>query len=625
MTTPNEGPGGQLKRTYDPTEHLVPLADNGPAQPERILRILFDRVAPHLKPEVVAEADQRISEILLIRDRLREAFSKVVVDLKVNHGIEESLRADALGGRIPAVEDVCQQIDNPALRENVRQLLSNERERLVPDILERFGFLGSSILPRQEVENGTPEGRFLLLSETLPANFPFKDGFGSTTQLIPEDFPKGRRNLQRFLKQLATAQWMHRARGDFKRCVNDAFMRIAALRKDMIPADEFPQGYEMSADLRSKSLIELLEIIIDPNLEPRRRIDAFQVIRFAIGLFSIHNHPIYKASLPVQDAIHQTLGILVWDQRIGYESMPIVYAGTDAETHGTIYDLWREKSGIKLGANPNRVVGRRLQKPKSAGASQESGFGQVQSLLSKYSDVVANCDVVFFDSRAKSDTSLDIKVTLVQERVRQYFAKLQGYIVPTIESDEKARSGIEKRTKGMKKFNRGLKLSDRPTCIETIDDVVALTFGIILCKPLCEFSLAGRARVNLCLGELAEVLCKNLGFKKCKPIENNLWIDAKGSAADNPKRDDAFREVKVHAVAKDSKTGTEVPVELQIMPTEVMIGVKSPGSSAHHDKYDLRKAGDLVELTLPERVGGKEVYPRANMAGVQGVVRESGA
>lgn len=578
-------------KKYDPTEHYLPLVSDT-QQSRLILQILLERSASSLSPEIVRDKKARVDDLLSIQGALRARFRRVLGMFDAPDSAKAVLNSTE-PGLIPAVEDICETIKDSRLRKKIERELDSVRQLLVPDVLERLGFLPKDLFDRDIYAKGKRDRRARLLSETFSQDFPFRDGLESVTKIDFSDLPSDAMQLPRFLRQTATAQWMTRVGDEFQECIEQAFAEMSELRELMVPEGEIGQPYEMCSDLHSKCLVELLEIMINPHLESVRRIEAFILLRHAITLFAINNHPIYKERLAVQNAIYRTLSMRMWDRGIAKTELPVTATKAESGNGAPIYKLAPKGRGRN-----GKVRGRRVR--------EDNG---IKALFDEYPDVIAKHDMLFFDSRAKSDTSVARKLYLWQERRRQYFAKCDGYDVPSVVSKERAQEKLADVQECLQQFQGDFSIRERTCDLKEIDDMLGFTFSVVLQKPLDEFSVEERPRVDECLKKFAEYLMVQFGLKGVR-FENNLWSETR-----NPKSSPDFRNVKVHGfMSYETRDGEEIrmPIEVQIQPADVYLKTKSPGSSAYHKTYKRGQAQDLADIFLPEKVGGKPIYPRAD-------------
>lgn len=611
---------------YTASDQYLPIVQG--QSPEKVLKTLLSWLSPHLEPEVVADAKQRVPQILSIRERLRALFRKALADMNVNGEALAILEDES--DLIPEIEAICKKVE-PGRRENVREALDKLRNSLDADVLERLGFMPNEISPRGKMETAshkpetashkpeTAPHKTKLLSETFPEWFPTPNG-GSAINHI--EFGKlSRRKFRNLSSLINRSDWITDAREEIQDCINTAFARISGLRRTLAEG-EMSQPYEMHSDLNSKSLVELLEIVINPNLESRRRIDAFFLLRLAIAIFSIRKNPVFQERINVQNAIHQALNIGVWGQSVEIEALPVTITA-DGRGDRPVYDLARSRQ-----PKHGRVIARRLAENGDGDErnSIPSNAPSLSALLAQYEDILDRTDIVFFGSRSKDEFSIALKILLAQERFRQYAAKIKGMSVPAVKSVEEAQTRLQARQTKMRKYQGDLSVSERPICLESLDDMVGITLSEILARKLNDFPSDERRRVNECLEKVAVRVAELCGLSKISQPENKLWLD---DGAHNPRRAGGFREVKIHGVrirererwlsGSRRKERVEVPVEIQIPPAEIYMQAKSPGGEVSATEYQDRKARDVRDLVLPGRVGDEIIYPRR--ADIEGLAR----
>ncbi len=565
-------------QVYDPVDHYDLLAtDSGP---EAVLQAFLQRSSPHLRPDVVSDLSNRIVYIMTLREVVRDRFKAILKKMGING---ETLKIlDSKSHELPAIEDVVEAV-SADVRDSLRAALTESRDDLAPDVLAQLGFAQGE-LPNSFLHEDIPEwadhGRKGVLQ-----GLDFESmNMGQVQHLLQGGL------LQQLL-------WMQHSKKAFQECISRAYEQVTQIRKALMPPDQINQPYELSTDLGSKSLIELLEILMNSKLEPRRRIDAFQVLRYAIGLFSVHNSPVFQGRLIGKSSIDQKMNITEWTSNIEYQNLPVEAVEINPANGKPVF-------GLCVGGIPKNgvAVARRLR--------ESSG---IRTILSKYSDIIRNSDFVVYGSRAKGDASSVLKMVLVQERVNQYLAKRDGMNVPSVRSKNEANRKLRKYRKQVMPYQGTLSLRARQTCYETLDDIIGVEVMVDLQKPLREYSAEGseevRVKIDECFRHTLLYLAKNIGLVDCKPPENNLW---RNRTKANAKRDPDFRDMKMHGfvVVQTEQGEVKVPVELRIQPMDVFLRTESPGSSACKQAYQDRKKQNLGDVFLPASVGGQVVYPR---------------
>ena len=568
---------------YDPVEHYGLLATE--SRPEDVLQAFLQRSSPHLRPDVVADLKNRTLYIMTLREIIRDRFKVVLSEKGANGRALQVLDAPRSTNGFPAVEDVVEALPaemDERTKNELEAALAESRDALVPDVLAQLGFAPGE-LPNSFLHENIPEWANSGRKEVIDGLDFEGMNIGQIQQLLQGGL----------LKQLL---WMQKSKKEFQECINSGYEQVTLIRKAQMPPDQINQPYELSTDLGSKSLIELLEILMNSKLETRRRIDAFQVLRCAIGLFAVHHSPIYQARLAGKNAIDRKMSISEWTPNIEYRNLPVEAVETNPDNGKPIYGLCVDgvpKNGV--------AVARCLR--------DESG---VRKILSKYPDIVRKSDLVMYGSRAKSDASSVRKIILIQERVNQYLAKKDGLNVPSVSSKAEAIRKLRKYRKQVKPYQGSFSLRNRQTCYETLDDNIGVELIVDLHKPLSQYANGpqeDRDIIDECFKNVLLYTAKKIGLVDCKAIENNLWKDHTKA---NSKRDPNFRDMKMHGyiVVQTEHGDVKVPVELRVQSMDVFLLTESPGSSASKVKYQDKKKNDLGATFLPRLVNGAKIYPR---------------
>lgn len=635
---------------YRPSDAYLPLIDRE-ATTEQLIGLLLNQASPFLPVRVLREdgREEAIDGIDSLRRYLYVKF-RIILD---ENGLSDLSRRMSGAGRILDIEEICRNIEGPALREIIRKILGRERSSLTADFLERLGFLprnefardtatlhaGQVIgqtdlfvsIPRDEVRRVEEMDR---KSSPLKQFFPpwfLQDHLSAPQDLVPNLRPNEQQEYPIYAR---LARWITDAREDFQVCVREADQDLARIFTTISPKGPVKQNHETVSDLGTKSFAALLEIMLNRRISLRRRLEACRLLEWAITYFSWERNPVVQAQQAVRRDIHQKLAIEVWEFpdrfppiKIAPEIVEVVYEEENGdvtvpglanilaffnqhpETVGPELRPHIEALGHFLHNLPNAI-----EKDKPIIQTGRKVQQSVQAILQEC-EHISQPDRVIFASREKSKFSTALKIFLYQELARKCQATLRG--IETGLTKAYAGRKLREFRSRMSATHRTSDLAYKPVGIDAIDDAVGFSIAINLKKPLQNYRGDERKELNKLFRTLGEFLANKLGLTRVRR-ENLLWNRNSG----NKKTSKAFRVYKVHGnyeiEAEVFEEGrllrrtVKVPVEIQLHTTESHLRMYFPGETGT-EQYTQRKAKDIAERLRPDQIGDEHVYPSLDL------------
>ncbi len=578
------------------------FVSDGTKQPKEILDQLFTLLSPFL-PIHVLENDERKERIRRICS-LIEMHSKEVKSKLIQLG--ETEVAPVLSSLAPSTTTLSLINEKSAIL--MSEFLLSTQPEYTSELLDCMGFLSKGDFDRTKVAQLRRETQDKNLSAGMEYAMPLSDLFPAwfprdlahRLEVVARDMilPKKRHSKDvanaTIQKKRVTAiphyrrlhDWMLTSLKSFNAIKHGVPQTHEELLKEVSSEDRL-QSMQIS-DIDTFELIELLKIILNPDLQPRYRYEAFIKLYLSISEFSLTNNPVFQARQETRNRLSLLLGA----------------------------QIFKGPPDPQPAAIPNEVITTVSREEVTKSTKLKLNARKVSENVRKCLDTpfVVDPTHVTYASRTKDAKSTTRKMLLAHMLYKKCEAILNGKITdldPTKYTLEKATAKISE-FKARRRFNTGTspaecdrKFSLKPISFDSIDDALGFSFGVNLTKPINAYESFEVEGINSVFSSFAEQIASGLGLSNVS-FENHLW--AQNSANGGSSSD--FRVFKIHGevtVVKEVYNADgnrvqillKVPVEVQIFPLETELRLHGDGPTGKV-AYKQGQNKSLLEFVAPK-------------------------